>query len=71
MCISLLIDTLQYDARYTQCHINTLQYDARYTQRHIIFMSSSNGFTYAISSFPFFWRILDILFVTCTCISIP
>ena len=29
------INTLQYDARYTQRHINTLQYDARYTQRHI------------------------------------
>ena len=29
------INTLQYDARYTQSHINTLQYDARYTQRHI------------------------------------
>ena len=26
---------MQYDARYTQRHINTLQYDARYTQRHI------------------------------------
>ena len=35
MCISLVINTLQYDARYTQRHINTLQYDARYTQRHI------------------------------------
>ena len=29
------INTLQYDARHTQRHINTLQYDARYTQRHI------------------------------------
>ena len=29
------INTLQYDARYTQRHINTLQYDARYTQRQI------------------------------------
>ena len=35
MCISWVINTLQYDARYTQCHINTLQYDARYTQRRI------------------------------------
>ena len=26
---------MQYDARYTQRHINTLQYDARYTQRHV------------------------------------
>ena len=46
--VGLLIYTLQYDARYTQrhintlqydarCirHINTLQYDARYTQRQI------------------------------------
>ena len=31
----MVINTLQYDARYTQRHINTLQYDARYTQRHI------------------------------------
>jgi hypothetical protein len=31
----LVINTLQYDARYTQPHINTLQYDARYTQPHI------------------------------------
>ena len=31
----MIIDALQYDARYTQRHINTLQYDARYTQRHI------------------------------------
>ena len=31
----MVIDTLQYDARYTQRHINTLQYDARYIQRHI------------------------------------
>ena len=30
----MVINTLQYDARYTQRHINTLQYDARYTQRH-------------------------------------
>ena len=29
------INSLQYDARYTQRHINTMQYDARYTQRHI------------------------------------
>jgi hypothetical protein len=29
------INTLQYDVWYTQRHINTLQYDARYTQRHI------------------------------------
>ena len=26
---------MQYDARYTQRHINTLQYGARYTQRQI------------------------------------
>ena len=31
----MVINTLQYDALYTQLHINTLQYDARYTQRHI------------------------------------
>ena len=31
----LVINTLQYGARYTQRHINTLQYGARYTQRHI------------------------------------
>ena len=31
LCISLVINTLQYDARYIQRHINTLQYDARYT----------------------------------------
>ena len=31
----MVINTLQYDAQYTQRHINTLQYDARYTQRHI------------------------------------
>ena len=31
----MVINTLQYDARYTQRHINALQYDARYTHRHI------------------------------------
>ena len=31
----MVINTLQYDVRYTQCHTNTLQYDVRYTQRHI------------------------------------
>ena len=35
MCISLVINTLQYDARYIQRHINTLQYYARHIQRHI------------------------------------
>ena len=38
------INTLQYDARYTQRHINTLQYDARYTQRHIIFTVGRESF---------------------------
>ena len=31
----MVINTLQYDALYTQRHINTLQYDARYIQRRI------------------------------------
>ena len=32
---NVTLKTLQYDARYTQRHINSLQYDARYTQRQI------------------------------------
>ena len=31
----MVINTLQYDTRYTQRHINTLLYDARHTQHHI------------------------------------
>ena len=34
--MSLIINTLQYDARYIQRHINTLQYDARYIRQSIL-----------------------------------
>ena len=42
---------MQYDARYTQRHINTLQYDARYTQRQIKLYESLGIFLYRIENF--------------------
>ena len=45
----MVINTLQYDARYTQRHINTLQYDARYTQRHINTLQYDARYTQALT----------------------
>ena len=50
LCISLVINTLQYDARYIQRHINTLQYDARYIQRHINTLQYDTRYTQRLIS---------------------